>query len=371
MSSARIRVGVDATVFDERPSGARRRFVEIFRRLVAEEDLEEYRFYAAQGVALARFAPFTEGRTIASPLSPGRPLGRATRGLFWWPLRSARDELRCLHVHALPAPDLPRGTKVTLTIHDVRALAVPDLYSPARRRLVEVALAAAKSRVDRFIAVSEFTKKELIERAGIEERRIAVIPNAVSGVEPADPDEVRARLGLPERIVLTVSHLEPRKNLTILLPVLQSLAEETLVIVGRGPDRAAFLARAREWGVDARLRIIDSLEDRDLAALYRLATLFLFPSLYEGFGIPVLEAMAVGTPVVASAAGAIPEVAGDAAVLLPPRDPGAWVEAVRAVVRDARRREALASAGRDRAARYSWDRSARGLRALEREIPEE
>jgi glycosyltransferase involved in cell wall biosynthesis len=150
-----------------------------------------------------------------------------------------------------------------------------------------------------------------------------------------------------------------------LLEALSGCPDDALVIVGEGPERERLAAAAERLGVAPRVRFVARLDDADLAALYRLASAFVFPSLYEGFGIPLLEAMRAGTPVVAAATSAIPEVAGDAAILLPPSDAGAWAEALRAI--DARR-AALVEAGRSRAARFSWDRTAREILALQREL---
>ncbi|MBI1852707.1 MAG: glycosyltransferase family 4 protein [Planctomycetes bacterium] len=368
MSNGPTRIGVDATVVDARPSGARRRFVEVFRRLVEGDAGAEYRFYAARGVRLADFAPFAEGRTIESPFSPGRPLRRAARGIVWWPRRAAEDDLAVLHAHALPAPNLLARTRVVLTIHDVRALALPDLYSAGRRQLQKLALDSMRRHVARVIVPSEFTKHELVSRASVPEERVVVIPNAPSDVEPRDLAAVRAWLALPERFLLVVAHLEPRKNLGVLLESLVALPGETLVIVGEGRERDRLLRAAESLGVVSRVRIVERLDDADLAAVYRLASIFLFPSLYEGFGIPVLEAMAAGTPVIAAATSAIPEVAGEAAMLLPPSDAGAWANAIRALARDDSSRRALVEAGRARAARFSWDRTANEILGLQREL---
>jgi glycosyltransferase involved in cell wall biosynthesis len=361
----RAPIGVDATVFDATPSGARRRFVEIFRRIVERDAESEYVFYAARGVRLAEIAPFADGRTVASPFSPGRPIGRAARGLLWWPRRAALDGLRVLHAHALPAPNVLAATRVLHTIHDLRALALPELFSAGRRRLQQLALESVRRRVSRVIVVSEFTKRELLSHVDLSEERVVVVPNAASDVEPSDPAALRARLALPERFWLAVAHLEPRKNLGVLVEALASVRGDALVIVGEGPERERLVASAERLGVASRVRIVPRLGDADLAALYRLAHVFVFPSLYEGFGIPLLEAMSAGTPVLAANTSAIPEVAGEAAVLLPPDDAGAWSEALRSI--DSRR-DALVAAGRSRAARFSWDRTASEILALQREL---
>jgi alpha-1,3-rhamnosyl/mannosyltransferase len=193
------------------------------------------------------------------------------------------------------------------------------------------------------IAVSEFTRGEIVELLGVSAERIAVIPNAVGPPFVADGPAAEGDY------VLAVGTLEPRKNLALVQQAARALAVELRVVGSRG------------WGdvqVDGWL---GRVSDDELAALYRGARCLVYPSLYEGFGIPVLEAMACGTPVVTSAGGATEEVAGGAAVLVDPHD----VAAIAAGIEEAEtRREELGGRGRERAAGFTWDRVAAETRKV-------
>jgi alpha-1,3-rhamnosyl/mannosyltransferase len=192
-------------------------------------------------------------------------------------------------------------------------------------------------------------------------------------MEPASPEasrEVARRLGLPPRYFLCVATFEPRKNHALLFRALAELRDPSarLVLVGKPGWKHEELQRAlARSGVANQVMRLENVANADLPAIYSGAELFLFPSLYEGFGFPVLEAMACGTPVLASNASSLPEVAGGAARLLPTDDASAWVEAIRALRDDAQAREAMRRRGLARAAELTWERTARETIALYRE----
>jgi glycosyltransferase involved in cell wall biosynthesis len=179
---------------------------------------------------------------------------------------------------------------------------------------------------------------------------------------------VRARRGLPERYVLSVGTIEPRKNLATAIAAFHAAAPRGVALALVGP-RGWKLAEAigadlAAGAVRPGIVVTGAVEDDELPALYAGASAFLFPSLYEGFGFPVLEAMACGTPVLSSDASSLAEVLGDAGVLLPPRDVAAWAEALRALLADPTRGRELGERGRRRAAEFTWERTARATRAV-------
>jgi len=195
----------------------------------------------------------------------------------------------------------------------------------------------------RVIAVSEFTRDEIVELLGVPRERIDVIPNAVGPPFVADGPAAKGDY------VLAVGTLEPRKNQALVQQAARALAVELRVVGARG------------WGDVQIDGWVGQVPDEQLAALYRGARCLVYPSLYEGFGIPVLEAMACGTPVVTSAGGATEEVAGGAAVLVDPHD----VAAIAAGIEEAEaRRDDLRSRGIERAARFTWERVATETRAV-------
>ncbi|HET6550589.1 MAG TPA: glycosyltransferase family 1 protein, partial [Solirubrobacter sp.] len=235
------------------------------------------------------------------------------RGEQWHVPRRADGEL--IHSFASTAPVFSRARRIT-TIHDLHYKLIPDAHFGLRALGMRVLVPAAAGRSHRIIAVSEATRRDLVEHLGTPPGKIDVVPHGVSPGRPVAPAEeagLRARLGLGDGpVVLTVSAKRPHKNLVRLLEAV-ALLEERPVLVLPGyptPHEAELRERAAALGVRAVFPAWVSPED--LEGLYALAAAFVFPSLAEGFGMPVLEAMARGTPVACSGRSSLPEVAGDA-----------------------------------------------------------
>mgnify|MGYP001252775013 CR=1 FL=1 len=255
-------------------------------------------------------------------------------------------------------PGNPR-VPVVATLHDLAFLERPGSL-PLRHRLYWNRVARRLPRATAVIAVSEATRAAALARLPLDPSRVRVVPEAPSAAfRPADPArvaEARSRHSLDGRYVLAVGAFEPRKNLETAvaaagLAARRLAAPLPLAVVGREPaGPVAGAPHARRLG---------PLDDEELAALMTAAAAVLVPSLDEGFGLPVLEAMACGAPVIASRAGALPEVAGDAALLLDPLDGDAWAEAVASVAADEALSGRLRAAGPVRAALFSWRAAAR------------
>jgi glycosyltransferase involved in cell wall biosynthesis len=281
---------------------------------------------------------------------PGRAAA-LVRDTVWYPLglpRRARG-LDLLHCPTFRAP-LRAPVPLVVTVHDLAVLRIPEAFNRWSRTYSRLAVPRTVRAADALIAVSEFTKRELVELLGVQEERIRVIPNA--------PGEVFTPAGeaAEGEYVLSVGTLEPRKNLARLVEAARRAKLELRVA---GPSG---------WGrveLDGGVRWLGEVSDAELAALYRGALCVAYPSLYEGFGLPVLEAMACGAPVVTSEGSGTEEVAGGAAVLVDPRDP----ESIAAGIEQAiGRREELARLGLDRARGYSWAKVADETVAVYREI---
>ncbi len=274
---------------------------------------------------------------------PGRPATLA-RDVWWYPHglpRRARG-LDVLHCPTFRGP-VRSSVPVVVTVHDLAVLRHPGTFNQWTRRYSRFAVPRVARAARRLIAVSEFTRGEIVELVGIPEERIRVIPNAV-GEEfvaegPAESGDY----------VLAVGTLEPRKNLGAAQQAARRLGVELRVVGAQG------------WGGVEVNGWLGRVSDEELAALYRGARCLVYPSLYEGFGIPVLEAMACGTPVVTSAGGATEEVAGGAAVLVDPHDPAAIAAGVEEA---SSRRDELRARGLERAAQFSWNRVAAETRAV-------
>jgi glycosyltransferase involved in cell wall biosynthesis len=279
-------------------------------------------------------------------------------------------------IHLFHATDhlLPRLTnlKSVFTLHDLVFRFYPHTHKPLNRWFLTLMMPRFLRAADAVIAVSESSKRDAIQAYGIDEGKITVIYEGVSGqfrrATPEAITAVRGKYSLPDEFILSVATIEPRKNLTSLLEAYHALRDEAppgLVIVGKkGWLYSGFFDRLRELGLEHEVLFPGFVPDEDLPALYSAADLFVFPSLYEGFGLPVLEALACGTPVVASNAASLPEVAGEAALLVDPTSVSDLVRAVRDVLGSEELREDLKARGPRQAARFSWRKAARETLAV-------
>jgi glycosyltransferase involved in cell wall biosynthesis len=278
------------------------------------------------------------------------------------------DRAGCDVVHspASTAPLRGRAVRVT-TIHDLNYKLVPGTHFGLLGLGMGVLVPAAARRSHRVIVDAASTKRDLVEHLRTPAGKIDVVPLAATppppGAPAADPADLRRRLGLGERAVaLSVSARRPHKNLLRLLDALAQIPRERRpVLVAPGyptPHEAELQARAAELGLTGDVVWPAWLDAADLEGLYALATLVVFPSLQEGFGLPVLEAMVRGVPVACSDRSSLPEVAGDAALLFDPEDSGAIRAAIERLLADPAERERLVRRGRERAARFTWERTA-------------
>ena len=259
-------------------------------------------------------------------------------------------------------PAIVHFQHVVVTVHDLSFERYPKLMGPRDRFFFRTMVPRSVRRADRVLAVSERTKRDLIEHYSVDERKVVVTPN---GIDKAFSPKGPAGDGPP--YLLFVGALQPRKDPLVAIEAL-SLASGGLRLQLVGPDKGAAADARRavaRLGLNGRVEFTGHLEKSELAALYRGAEALVFPSRYEGFGLPVLEAMASGTPVVATSAGAIPEVAGDAAVLVSPGDPVALAGGIERALAD---RDRLVRAGLERARLFSWTETARRTLAVYREL---
>ena len=250
-----------------------------------------------------------------------------------------------------------------VVIHDVAALRHPESYSTAYVAYQRMMLPLVARRARAVITVSEFSKGELVEVLGIGPERVAVVPEGVDErfTPVVDPAPAQAAYALRGPYVLSLGTVSARKNLEVLGTVARALRARGIELVLAGSDRGYL----RSGPVP--VRRLGYVADSLLPALYAGARALAVPSLYEGFGLPSLEAMACGVPVVCFRAGALPETCGEAALMADPGDPQAFAEDVVAAATDEQVRTELAQAGPDRAALFSWARTAELTdRAIER-----
>jgi glycosyltransferase involved in cell wall biosynthesis len=265
---------------------------------------------------------------------------------------------------------LPRlvHARSVFTLHDLTALTFPSAHTQLNRRFLQLRLPYFLRAANLVIAVSAATQRDAMRVYRLPAERLRVIHHGIdSCFRPAAPEvqaRVRARYQLPDRFILSVGTLEPRKNLITLLDAYHALRAEgsdmALVIAGgRGWHSEPFFNRLRTLGLENTVRLLGRVPDEDLPALYTLAEVFTFPSLYEGFGLPVLEAMACGTPVLCSNSSSLPEVAGEAALLIVPTDIREWTQALAQITHNTSLQTDLRERGIKQAMRYTWEATAR------------
>ena len=274
-------------------------------------------------------------------------------------------------VHAPTPLAPPRRRPLVVTVHDAVPWTHPETLTPRGVRWHRRAVELAARHADRVVVPTHAVAAELAAAVpALRADRVVVVGEGASAAlaaQPADADARAARLGLPPAYLLSLATLEPRKGLDVLLAALAEpkAPDLPLLLVGQpGWGGVDPLAEAARLGLAAgRVRVLGRLPDADLAVVLHRAAALAVPSRAEGFGLPVLEAMAAGVPVVTSDAPALVEVGGGAATVVPRDDPGALAEALAAVA-DPAERDRWAAAGRDRAGRYSWSAAARELWAL-------
>ena len=304
---------------------------------------------------------------------PGRFVQQAWKRLNWPPADWFAGRADVHHFTNFVRPPLRRGASV-VSIYDVSFLRFPEAAEPRNLAWLQARMPETVARADAILTISECCRRDIIERLGAPADRVfAVHPGLdhATGDVPAAAERVRSALDLDRPYLLSVGTLEPRKNYPFLIDVFDALPgfDGDLVIAGmRGWKTEPILERIAASPRADRIRLADYVADEHLPALYAGAEAFVFPSLYEGFGFPPLEAMAAGIPVIASTGGALPEVLGDAATLCDPHDRDAWVEAVQRCLEstDARTNRQAAAA---QAARYTWDRAALETWEVYRRIP--
>ncbi len=263
---------------------------------------------------------------------------------------------------------LPTLGKTVVTVHDLFFIDFPDMVDRDTRKRLQDRIGDSLSRADGVIAISEYTRKDLLEKFPVDPKKVKVIHLGTNkrfqvSLSTAFKGVLKTKYDLPSEFLLFVGAVEPRKNLITLLEALKEVhdryARIPLIIAGRkGSDYPRIRQRIVQLGLDASVRVLDYLPDEDVQGLYSLASLFVFPSLCEGFGIPLLEAMASGLPIAAAQAAALPEIAGDAALYFPPRSAPDMAESIVQGLEDTQQRDELIQRGRERIKKFNWKQAA-------------
>lgn len=270
------------------------------------------------------------------------------------------------HATDFVLPPTLLSTRTILTVHDLSFVRVPESASPRLRRYLEYVVPRSVRQADVVLADSSATRDDVIAFYGVDPSRVIVLLSGID-VLPVGELTTRSKYGIPDRPYLfTVGTVQPRKNYARLI---QALA----ILRGRGYDLSLVIAGGRGWLEDPiyqtlrdeqmtdYVHFIGFADDTDLPALYHCAACVVFPSLYEGFGFPILEGMAYGTPVVTSNVSSMPEVAGDAALLVDPYDTEAIAHAIQRILDDSELSRLLVARGLERVKLFTWEKSARQL----------
>jgi glycosyltransferase involved in cell wall biosynthesis len=361
-----MRVGLNLTFLTPGAMGG----LEVYSRQLAEalaarDDLALTLFLSRPAAADPTWRDV--GRPVVLGLDPARRLDwvRADQGGV--PRAAARAGVDLLHSLASTGPALG-GVPRVVTVHDLNYLVHPETHFGVRGLGMRVLVPLAVRRSRRVLVPSDSTRRDLVERLGADPARIDVVPEGLG--QPPRPaarmsPELERRIGAAGRpLVLSVSAKRPHKNLRRLISAVALLpAERRPVLVLPGyptPHELELRDHAERLGVAGDVRFLGWVSADDLEALYRAAACFAFPSLYEGFGLPVLEAMARGVPVVTSGRGSLAEVAGDAALTADPEDERAIAAAIERVLADAGLAASLREKGLAQAGRFSWAAAAEG-----------
>jgi alpha-1,3-rhamnosyl/mannosyltransferase len=357
-----LRVLYDATPLLMRSAGVKNYHHSLLRQLMLliwphELDLFPY---------LGDLAPNHNERSNYSTWKTARGLGAmlASNYLFAPTLSPAAREADLFHV----TPHLwrpPHGPALTSMVHDPTPLTMPEAHTTSNVRYFQHFVRHVMPRLDAMIVPSYAVKHDLVDLCGAAEEKITVISHGVDeeffDATPAAREVARAQYDLPDRYVLFVGSMEPRKNLLGLIEAYTSLPLKLqraypLVIVGASGWKNEQIRKAT--GKNPNVRIVGYVSRELLPAVYEGCSLFVFPSHYEGFGMPVLEAMAAGAPVVTSKTSALPEVVGDTAVLVDPDDLGELADAIERVLEDQQTAALMGSSARQRARRFTWEKCA-------------
>lgn len=371
--SLRKRIAIDYTPAYEQGAGIGRYVRDLVDTLVIADETYDYRLFIA-GIAqkpLPALAKFNVSwrTTHISPKWFARLWHRAR---LPFPVETFTGKVDLFHATDFVLPPTLPQTRTLLTVHDLSFVRVPEAASPRLKAYLDAVVPRSVCRADHVLADSQATKEDLIELYGIQSDKITVL---LSGV---DPRFKRTSLSLTTRnkyqigdrpYILSVGTVQPRKNYGRLIQALARLRADGLdlslvIIGGKGWLTDPIYETLGQTGMREFVRFTGFVDEADLPALYSGAACFAFPSLYEGFGLPILEAMACGVPVVTSNLSSLPEVAGDTALMVDPYDLDALTDALRHLIEDSALRERLIAGGYERARQFTWRASADHLRQI-------
>jgi glycosyltransferase involved in cell wall biosynthesis len=364
-----MRVGIDGYPLAEPRTGVGHYTLELARALALISPSDEFELVSP--APFERAAQDEIERANLPNLRTVNPRASSIRG-HWWsiglPLYARRAAFDLFHGTNFDVPLWKRRRSV-VTIHDLSALMHPEMHRSRLVRRSRLRLPLVVRIADMIITPTESVKREVCQQLGVKADKVIAIPSAArSSFQPmptAQAAQIRKRLGVEDDFLLFVGTLEPRKNLLTLLKAFEqiightSLRPQLVIAGGEGWLMDESLAFARKASISGRLRLTGYLHDDDLRALYSSCRVFIYPSVYEGFGLPPLEALACGAPVIAGRIPSLQETLGSAARLVEPLDVDALAKSILDLLQDENQRRLLGSAGPQHAGKFSWEQTAR------------
>ncbi|MBN2146114.1 MAG: glycosyltransferase family 4 protein [Anaerolineales bacterium] len=371
-----MRIGIDTTPLPQRPVGAGNYIIQLVRALLRQPGSDEFVIFAQR--ATAPLLGLAESPRLQLVVLPDK---HPALRLLWeqtiFPILVKRYRIDLLHSLHYTFPLLYPGRRV-VTLHDMTFFLFPHLHTPDKRYIFRFFIHTSARLADALVADSESTRQDAMRIARIPAKKIFTAQLGVTEEfhpihDPAHLAEVRQKYSLPGRFVLYVGLIEPRKNLPSLLKAFSMIAsripQHHLVITGRmGWMVADVMKQVEALDLQHRVHFTGYVEQADLPVVYNMADLSVYPSIYEGFGFPVLESMACGTPVITTNVSSMPEIIADAGIQLSPQDTAGLAQAILALIESPEQRRVLAEKGLQRAAQFTWDRTAAQTLAVYRYV---
>jgi glycosyltransferase involved in cell wall biosynthesis len=383
-SDKRKRIGIDVTAAVTQGGGIGRYTRELVRALVQSESFGDYEyvfFSARPDQNLPVLDPLPQGENI---IYRRAPVSQVWLYRLWHrlripvPIQTATGNLDLFHSPDFVLPAVRGPIPKLLTVHDLSFIHYPEAFTPALVRYLNQVVPRSIEQANRILADSQATKKDLIDHWQVPADKITVLYSGVSNsfkpiTDKGKLKDIRNRYGLGDKpYLLGVGTLQPRKNYSLLIRAFKEVAQQfphnLLIAGGKGWLYEEMMTQVDQLGLYDRVRFLGFVADDDLPGLYSQAALFVFPSLYEGFGLPLLEAMACGVPVISSNSSSLPEVVGDAAVTLPPENADAWSDTILALLADSTLRTSLVADGFLQARHFTWKRAAKQLMSIYEEL---
>jgi len=376
---AERRIGIDVTSALNQGAGIGRYTRELIKAVVFESAADKFTLISAK-------LPHTNQlKNPFMPLKPNvvfkeLPFDERWMHRIWYRLKvplsvqNFTGRLDLFHSPDFVLPPINKKTPTLLTIHDLSFIRYPETFTPELVAYLNQIVPWSINRATHILADSKTTKDDLVTQWNVDPVKVSVLYSGVGGnfepiTNPRSIKNVRKKYDLGDKpYLISVGTVQPRKNYRMLIrafrPVAENFPNDLIIVGGKGWMHDQILGEVEAQGLHGRVKFLGYVDDSDLPALYSAATILASPSLYEGFGLPILEAMACGVPVIASNVSSLPEVVGDAGVLLPTEDTDAWSQAMMNLIEDMSQRTKLVGAGFLRARQFTWSKSAKELMSI-------